>query len=895
MGLFDANEGRRYPPATALTDFLQQHPFLYLTDANGRWQATLHSATGLLWNHSAAESNSVYTVNRDKDVLAEPSWAGLTGWRLPSKDELQTFATADGNPHRAGHTYRLPLTGEDAWFNWHNAGGRCDVDSRRRGVDSSIPGNLFICHSLTQSDPRYIFLLLADRGWTLESPDSKARFSASLSKPWPNEAGALLRELSTRGERLVAGERQIALGAHPALLALQDLDWQPSRLPKLELGQLSDPHKGLWELWGTSRDRLDLWGLVARDPARDLVSYPVAIDFGTSSTVVALDDGQRTCLLRVGARDFYAPETAKEFENPTVLECLDFSAFAAVWRQTAYRPAHDWDWLRVGHEAQAAWRDNPGEPEVLAAILPKMKQWALRGEDAPTLRLFDRKSSAAIEIAPLRDRRPVRGQPLQVRSDDPFDPIEFYAFQLGMVINWRGRGLFTRYYLSFPVKYEKSVKERVLASFARGLQRSLPATLIDQRKVLQEFSVEELASEPAAYAAAALRHLKLAPTDSGLAYAVFDFGGGTSDFDYGLWRWATAEEDADGYEEVFEHLASAGDNFLGGENLLENMAFRVFCDNLDALRGARIHFNKPLDAFAPSAAEAFIQPTHAAQTNMVMLMTRLRPFWESSDGQIEAQIKLDLLNADGVKCSVELAVDGQALEAYLASRIEEGVRVFLHELARAFAAIPVSGPVHVLLAGNASHSRHVRALFDPACERWQALLQEVFGDAPPVLEVHPPLPVDNANIHAPTAKTGVALGLLRLAPGRKVKIINHVRAEHGDEAPFRFFLGRLRRSLFQPALTPDTRYGQWHELGPIAQGIFDLRYTMSPRARQEMRDGDPELYSSPMRWPEARDGDRLWVRAVAPNVIETCCLRAGQLPTEKTPVRKETLHVGKER
>ena len=40
------------------------------------------------------------------------------------------------------------------------------------------------------------------------------------------------------------------------------------------------------------------------------------------------------------------------------------------------------------------------------------------------------------------------------------------------------------------------------------------------------------------------------------------------------------------------------------------------------------------------------------------------------------------------------------------------------------------------------------------------MVQEVFGDDLPELIVHAPLPIDEDDHHAPTAKTGVALGLL---------------------------------------------------------------------------------------------------------------------------------------
>ena len=887
LAVVEVQQGRRYPPAAELERVLRAHPFLEVVDGQERRLVTLHTQTQLLWHRaSEIDDGQLLHASEARKRLSALNWLALSGWRLPSKAELWNFASAEANPYRGSSKYRLQVAPGGYAAMWLTHQGCCDTDDGAWGVDARRPGRVYACQAAwVGASPQSLLEALAERGLSLRLPQGDVVFGY---KPFPNTLDSILATLARQGERLRAGGREIAPGAHPALAMLADIDYRPSRLPKLELAQIADPHKGLWEAWGAPPEALAEWGIVARDPSQDLQTATVGIDFGTSSTVVAIDDGQQPRLLRVGARDFYAPEEPQHFENPTVLECLDFAAFWQAWTAKAYRPDHDWDWMRVGHEAQAEWRNNPGKTEVLAAILPRMKQWALRG-DAPPLRLYDRKSRTAVTIPPLRDRTPLRGQPLVVSPDDPFDPIEFYAFQLGMVINWRNRGIFTRYYLSFPVKYDRQIKQRILASFARGLQRSLPPTLIEQGRVLNAFTVEELASEPAAYAAAALRHLKLEPSPGGLAYAVFDFGGGTTDFDFGRWRWATPEEEEAGYEEVFEHLHSSGDNFLGGENLLEHLAFRVLCDNLDALRGKRIHFTKPLDALAPPQAEAFIQPTEAAQTNVVMLMTRLRPFMESEDGaNLKSQINVELLDAERQKQPVDLGLDPEALDKFLYDRIAQGVRLFLCELAAAFRE-PVDGSIHILLAGNGSRSRHVRALFDSASEPWSNLVAEAFPNGAPDLVIHPPLPLDPAHPHAPTAKTGVALGLLRLAPGRGVKVINHVLDRQAGEAPFRYFVGRLRRGRFEPALTPRTPYREWQELGPIAQGVFNLYISASLRAYHGLSEGDAELGRHSLICAEAKDGDRLWARVMAPNRLEYCTLPPGQRPDASTRTQTLTL------
>ena len=61
--------------------------------------------------------------------------------------------------------------------------------------------------------------------------------------------------------------------------------------------------------------------------------------------------------------------------------------------------------------------------------------------------------------------------------------------------------------------------------------------------------------------------------------------GGTTDFDFGIWRGindAVREEEDKDY--VIEHINSEGDKYLGGENLLELLAFEIFKANNDFMR-----------------------------------------------------------------------------------------------------------------------------------------------------------------------------------------------------------------------------------------------------------------------------------------------------------------------
>lgn len=873
-GLFHRQSQLIYHTAKELDAFLKQHPFIYIRPLNGNNNlATLHTSTKLLWNNET--SHTAYCLSDGKNVVAQGRWAELNGWQLPSKDQLYAFASAGNNPYRRGQDYRLAMSNGNECYDWLAQEGMIYTYKEYWGIFNRV-GTIFACHALfAQLSPSEILIELINRGWKLVEPNNSQFIPSKITDPrWQGlNPEALLLTLGREGVHFLAADGKTQL--HPknfdAIGGLTTADYTPCRLPKLDTTRMTDPEKGVWELFGEPPVFLHRVGMVARDPGQDVQHRAVAIDFGTSSTVVAMDTehGERE-LLRIGVRDFYQAVKPEDFENPTVLEFLDLDAFLAVWNEQAYRPALDWNWTRAAHEAQTNFRDNPGDTQILASIVPKLKQWALRSAQT-RLRLTDRKGQE-MELPPHKEYNPVRGQPLTVNENYPLDPIELYAWYLGMAINWRERGIFLKYYFSFPVKYSRQVKDCILASFRRGLQRSLPETLIDHHpEVLNTFEVNELASEPAAYAAAALPHLKVMPTPNGVPYAVFDFGGGTTDFDFGFLRRATPEEEEEGYEKVFEHLASSGDNYLGGENLLEHLVYAVFQQNINTLRTHKIQFTKPLDAKPFTGSEAFLAPTQTAQTNTVMLAAKLRPFLEANEKikKID-QIKLDLFDANGQKQECDLAVDTTALDELLQKRMHDGVIAFLSELAKLQPELPKESPIHILLAGNGSRSRHVQQLFDSKNSQWPELVKKIFGDKPPKMEIHPPLPMDEKNPHAPTTKTGVALGLLRLAPGENTLLVNHIARKHDGEAPFAWFVGRLRQGHFAPVLSPGAEYGAWEELGPLQQGVFNVYVTVSPRANNEMglAAGDAELKKYRFDFPAAPMKGRVFARPTGPKKLE---------------------------
>lgn len=719
-------------------------------------------------------------------------------------------------------------------------------------------------------------------------------------------------------------------------------DYIRARLPVLEPAYLQDMEKGLWEIHFPEPPPGSGWVEVeleepweARDPQQDVREGAVAIDFGTSSTVVACREQGKSILLRVGMNDFFKEPSPEDYENPTVLEFKNLPSLMASWNAEPYRPLTRWEDVHFSHEARKSMMENEANQDVIASILPGLKQWPLNASQERPLRLTDQSSKVEMMVTMEKTPMPVPGERLSLTPEDPFDPIELYAYYLGLFINHRSAGLFLEYYMTFPITYPKEVKKKILASFARGLSRSLPATLITT-PAFERFQVREEASEPAAYAACALEELEIEPTEAGIAYAVFDFGGGTTDFDYGIHRLPSDAERDQGYEAVIEHFGASGDTYLGGENLMSHLVYLTFQHNLEVCRQNQISFACPPDAERFPGHELFIDFSHVAQTNTSLLMSKVREVWqkfdwevdEGGDGEVrrrrtdligdeirraakgpgfrldpDAQSRashdgpkkesLELLNRDRQVVTVEFGIDWNKLNHFLVERVGRGVHHFLAAMKEAFAERETpQEDIHVLLAGNASRSPLVQSLFVAALQEklmgWNPPpeggavdnegLDAIGSDAPfNKFILHRPPVGDPGNPYKPTAKTGVAIGLLKLIPGEKLLVVSPTKDNEDGEAPFRFFVGGFSKEIFGPSLKQNGAYHAWESLGPPTRGAYILAYSTSPQATLgTLERGSRDLSEKKLLFPPGTEDRTLFVQATGPSQIEVCLARSAE-------------------
>ena len=805
--------------------------------ANGAESMFYDASTRLLWN--AQPDLRRWSGAQEAAVgIAKKKIGNIGSWRVPTEQELLEFHNAPACPGKAApfdfFLHRSP------WLNVKGtvAVGTVAGDGVAEGNARLIEVNDLVGEA---SYPEFIEQCV-QRGWSL--------FDAG----------------DARAIDLLAPLR----AAVPLRLQWRDIDYRGMRLPMLEDTQFDDAAKGMWEAWGMDADTLRAEAVRARNPAEDVRDWDVAIDFGTSSTVVAINEHGKRKLLRVGVGNFLDQEEASNYENPTMLEFLDWTGLMRVWQNCAYRPDVDWEHVRCSHAALQDFLSSDKSHQMIGSLLMHIKQWVLDAEAGKRVFITDGRQVERELLAPSV-RNPVRGMPLELYAGDDFDPVELYAWFIGMNINWRGRGLFLRYCMTFPVDYPQLVKDKILASFRRGLQRSLPSTLLTAPE-FQNFRVDEVASEPAAYAAAALPSLGILPTREGVAYSVFDFGGGSSDFDFGHYRLPAEHEDPD-LEQILERHGAAGDRYLGGENLLANLAYRVFQDNLAACLELGAVFTRPLDADAFPGHERIVEQGRYARTNTLVLMSILRPLWET--GRMETQSPtIPLFDRSGKRSALQLKIAKSALLDYLEQRIGQGVLAFCVAMQKAYQdAVP--DHVHVLLAGNSSLCRQISGYFGLDDEdagkslhaKMQAYMAQVFGEKVPGLTVHPALASNPKDLFQPTAKTGVALGLLRLCDGGVAAVVDHSRGE----APFAYYVGRIRQDKFQPVLMQGHAYGEWVELGRPRAGVFKLSYSQSPLAYTgEMAEGAHGLLQMRLEFAGIADGQRVFARAIEPAVIDIC-------------------------
>ena len=585
---------------------------------------------------------------------------------------------------------------------------------------------------------------------------------------------------------------------------------------------LLDPNMGHWDLKEEDIDELEkiLGKRVYKRKAEKDINHGgiVGIDFGTKSTVVVYQNTNGSVLpMRIGGRLLNKEAENKDYENPTVIEFRDIVNFFEDYNKKIGRPYTKWQDITVSHTAFSNLFN--GNSENFDSIITEIKQWTASKNNE--IVIVDRKGKE-IFLPPYLE--------LKENSEDYLDPIEIYAYYIGSYINTMRNGIFLKYSLSFPVTYEKAIREKILSSFRKGIQKSLPIEIQEDENLMKEFKVKHGANEPAAFAVCALSSLKIEPKDENdkIYYGVFDFGGGTTDFDFGVWKFATEEDQEAGYDYELEHFGAGGERYLGGENIIRDLAYKVFTENNDKLRKLNVQYTRPEGYDELIGEETLVSKTREARLNTRILAELLRSIWE--DGEQSKRERIDVIKCtlydahSNSNSKLELKVNEDELKEIIREKIEKGIKNFFIKMEDSFKDEDAK-EINIFLAGNSCKHPYVEEIFKRYEEEKKDKIKLNIYNTKSFEEIE-----EKSNI-SPNAKTGVAYGLIYSRDSGNIKVVNRDEKENiGNEINFKFYVGNNKRGKFNCILSPNSIYKKFESFGIVKSDIFEFYYSTSPEA-----------------------------------------------------------------
>lgn len=395
----------------------------------------------------------------------------------------------------------------------------------------------------------------------------------------------------------------------------------------------------------------------------------VSIDFGTSSTCIAIDGGKK--LLSFNDN----PKGMDDYENMTALIIYNWQSIYTSWKRSnstipyMLRSKEEADNVSIksGHFNYGdtiKWElENSPDAKTMDAIITKLKSLPAKFENSP----FHKE-----DIIPFDGwkNKLYLTDKIENENEETLNPIALYGYLIGRSLNLQVKDkIYTRYNLTMPVNFNKYKRERLQESLEYGLRRSLPSVLKDELEV--KTSYEE--SVALLGAAKKLKHLKPSLGKEASLFAVFDFGGGTLDFAFGLYRKssdneniAVFENEENKYKNVIEIFKTDG-LLSGGETLIESLSWNIYKDNRELMEENKI----PI--FVPNDEEKIANYPSNLFGDRHIDHVNLQSINETFSREYFIDNKFS-------KTKVELfSIDGSTHELELSSLNEERVNEFLEE------------------------------------------------------------------------------------------------------------------------------------------------------------------------------------------------------------------------
>lgn len=585
--------------------------------------------------------------------------------------------------------------------------------------------------------------------------------------------------------------------------------------------------------------------VVRRDPRQDLRSGEwCVIDVGARSfTVATRTERSNPEFFRLCTQE--PVKRPADYENPAELTFVDLKGTLRAWRERVIQPHVRLEDFRVGFASTAV--ESPAFLRAAASIteLPLIRDWSdhnklfrLRGINDP-----DSPEQIKKPAPPIIDEE-------GIGAYDPFDPIEAYAYHIGLHVNHRLRGITNRYLICMPTGWSAERRRSVLVAIRRGIYKSLPAGLLEYHE-LDKLIVADAGPSAICFLAHAYRTFSAIPKDGPITFAVFEAGASETGLVFGTLREPSGDEKKEGFTLIIEHLEPAVIPWFGAERLLHRLAYRVFADHLTDMLQLEVPIDIPAEEPALPGADAVLIPCPEARANTTILKDALRPLFEG-DPTYRLPTSVRLGSLKGGQVDVKISLNRMTLRQLMDSWFSAAIQEFNLRLASALTRLARGSDPHeglrVFLGGRMS--MHLG-------------LQDMLTKSLPAnVRIHKFREPDRTNLSTATVKTATALGALAL---RLDKIGVTKRTEQRDA--FRYRVGRARHGQLADVIDPSVEYDEWREMGPCLRPTVDVLF-MRADYDGEVAADDPRVMRVECDLGAESVGQRVFLRCVGTHRVE---------------------------
>ncbi len=673
---------------------------------------------------------------------------------------------------------------------------------------------------------------------------------------------------------------------------------------------------------------------------RKIQKNVVSIDFGTSSSCVAVrgEDGVELITLSAAEEN----KNINIYENPTCVMIYRWKDIYEQWKKEnedlpvilrgnldEYKLNQKSVQFDFGYSVKKHLREV--NDQQLNSIMTEIKMIP---------KFLDEGSQISVRPLVYQDKKVVNlVDAYEKQDDEKLDIIAFYGYILGKAINRVEKNkIYTKFQITYPVKFSSVVRDKVRASLEYGLKRSLPKPLrtAKNEKGKSVFRVDMKYPEPVAYIGSVCGKYLTYDVENPQEqmFGVFDFGGGTLDYSFGVF----GPDEMDPNSSNIYVLGVDGDSEVGGELLIKKMSYWLYTsqENMSMFVENRIPFEKPTGEVLPNGCpEELFDSTANAKSNVRKLSERFtRDIFQgigisvNSEEMVAVQgtggvlmpkqkktstindsnqtekdttkksstravVNKDrsgqvvLYDVDGNEVEIQVTVDENALIEKLTEVLHRKVEDFKNSMRRTFEShkdlldqckiVYNEKDVHIFEAGNSSRNYILQEEMNTAFSDMTheiMLIDETDDDF--MTKVAKSTTGAKPNKIALTPKTAVAFGQVILSD---YFVDDSFIYQGTGDAPFNWYIGTINRgnNVFTMLIDKANVNKEWKLYGRINSVEMQIYYAETPVDNAD----DSKLRSVKVDSLDEDDKQKmLYVRVQGSDSVQCCVCDRSQKPED---------------